>query len=782
MENKSEDSAVNKNKLYILCLVAIILFHLINNAIWLYFDKTYLLNDSHWHFLFSLKVFDYLGQHSLPWLSDIFADFSTYRWHGVFVGFLTAPFYFIFGVSQDAGVMINNAVFLTVLILSVFSLGKLLFNQKVGVLSAFILSMYPLVFNQQRIYMLDLPLTSLVTLGMFLLLKSDNFSNRKYSWFFALVCGFGMLTKFNFALFMLGPLAIVLQKAFKNHGNRRVKFNITVIFCIVVLISFTFYRLKLWEIINRIYFCSWFYSVRYYPGEGVFSILLKSLSMGFGYLFWFLEDCINNSVSCILFVLFLAGLFARHKNKQLLYTWLFLPLLILAFLFHYPNINRYYMPVLPVMAIISSQGVLAIKKLVIRRTLIALIIALSCIQYFAISYNIKFFPSLVQMRIPFTANAQLCSINLFNRTIGYEYRSDLSSFSYPKVAYGLNKEILAEILRYTKNTKHKTTIFFIGNNPEIYEPVGFELFIRKIPVIINLVSPAEEVKYKDNASTAFMIATADLVSVIKEKEENNTTPNFVRNRLNEANALFEKNIGQFLLIKEFVLQNKTTLSLYKRKADFVKISNSGLELYFRNGVTKIYYFGEEITSDFALRIGFKINQKRYVTPSFTWKIEECSNNRLVVYGKTDDLPLSIRWDIDIINSREILWKVSLKAASEIKISSLYISLGAFAKNYNEWKAYPRKGGFSSRKIHDYSDIALTGLKIQSISLLPRVKNIFPKITFLNDNTSGFIPLIDWNNELRIIGFFKKTQQLLLDQENIFSGIITFSAQSKESVK
>ncbi|MBU2222364.1 MAG: glycosyltransferase family 39 protein, partial [Candidatus Omnitrophica bacterium] len=202
----------------VLFLTAIILFHLINNLIWLFLDKTYLIYDSWYHFLLSLKVFDYLQQGFFPWLSDILGGVVYFRWHGVLVGYLTAPFYFIFGLTQDSGVMISSSIFLTILVLSTFGVGKVLFDRRVGLLAAFLVSMYPLVFNNLRVYMLDVPLTAMVVLSVYLLLKSENLTNKKYTFLFAFASGLGLLIKFNFALFILGPLAPSIYRAFKKKG------------------------------------------------------------------------------------------------------------------------------------------------------------------------------------------------------------------------------------------------------------------------------------------------------------------------------------------------------------------------------------------------------------------------------------------------------------------------------------------------------------------------------------------------------------------------------------
>jgi len=44
-------------------------------------------------------------------------------------------------------------------------------------------------------YMLDPPLTAMAALALYLLIRSESFSDRRFSLLFGLVCGVGTLTK-----------------------------------------------------------------------------------------------------------------------------------------------------------------------------------------------------------------------------------------------------------------------------------------------------------------------------------------------------------------------------------------------------------------------------------------------------------------------------------------------------------------------------------------------------------------------------------------------------------
>ena len=771
MHKRLEKNSKGKVNWSIYSLTAIILFHLISNFIWLRLDQTYLLDDAHWHFLFSLRVFDSLRQHTFPWLADISNNYFAFRWHGILVGYLTAPFYFILGLTQDSAVTASSSIFFTILMLSIYGVGKVLFDKRVGLLAAFLVSMYPLVFNHMRIYMLDLPLTSMVVLSVLLLLKTEGFTNRKYSCLFAIASGLGLLIKFNFALFILGPLIIILYKFLGKNGFKQVWRNIAVVIFIVVLISFRFYGLKFWEIANRIYSCSWFYAVSFYPKDSLVSILQRCLVMGKDYLLFFLRDCFNNSVSPVLFVLFIFGAVINKRPRGILFAWLVLPLFLLAFLFHYPDQSRYFMPVLPALALISSAGVMTLKSVKLRRMFVILVVAIGCLQYFAVSYRIDFLPKQIQIKIPLLNNRFL-PITVLKRDLSLEFRSGLDAFSYPAKIENKNEEILNEILKKSNNLQGKIKVFFMGNNVRFYQPIMYEVLTKKLPIDISHLSLSEEEKYKDQTLEVCSILRADYIVVAKE-QRNYCASFFIKRRLEELNLFFEGNIGKFELLKEFNFNNGDSLLLYKKiSQNYSRIAKNRLEVSFNDGITKIVYHGKEITSDIGLGVSFTLEGKHYTNPYLQWSSESVSHKCLIVYVKAEELPLLMKWEVNIKNSREIDWKVSMDALLREKIDNLCLTLFLTA-GYAEWESPSGKRKFGSRNIHAFEEIKLPDLKTKSVILYSLKEMSLPRVMFSANNSSDGVPFVKWRNDLRATGFYIKTKGQPLNKQSIFSGTISF---------
>ncbi len=114
----------------------------------------------------------------------------------------------IFGGGPDGAVLALSTVFSTVLIFSLWILGRRLCGELAGFLAAFLGVSYPIIIGYSHIPMLDLPLTAFVALVYTLFITSNCFIDRRASIYFGLALGFGMLVKENFFIFAI-PIAII---------------------------------------------------------------------------------------------------------------------------------------------------------------------------------------------------------------------------------------------------------------------------------------------------------------------------------------------------------------------------------------------------------------------------------------------------------------------------------------------------------------------------------------------------------------------------------------------
>jgi 4-amino-4-deoxy-L-arabinose transferase-like glycosyltransferase len=126
--------------------------------------------------------------------------------------FVTSPFYGIFGLSPDVAVM-TNIIFLIILLFSVYGIGKYMFSREAGLLAALLISFFPIVHGLSRSFLNDFPLTAMVALSIFLMLKTENFTNKRNSIFFGVSMGLGVMTKDIYPVFLIGPLIYYMYKS-----------------------------------------------------------------------------------------------------------------------------------------------------------------------------------------------------------------------------------------------------------------------------------------------------------------------------------------------------------------------------------------------------------------------------------------------------------------------------------------------------------------------------------------------------------------------------------------
>jgi len=114
----------------------------------------------------------------------------------------------ISGGGPDGAVLSSIVVFSTVLIFSLWFMGRRLGGELAGFLAAFLGVSYPIIIGHSQVPMLDVPMTACVALTYTLFIVSNRFHDRRASVYFGLALGFGMLTKENFFIYII-PIAII---------------------------------------------------------------------------------------------------------------------------------------------------------------------------------------------------------------------------------------------------------------------------------------------------------------------------------------------------------------------------------------------------------------------------------------------------------------------------------------------------------------------------------------------------------------------------------------------
>ncbi len=268
----------------------------------------------------------------------------------------TSFWYFVFGTSAKVAIM-SNMIFIFILVFFVYKIGALMFDRNVGLLASLLILLFPIVLNHSVIYYLDLPLTAMVALGTFFILKSDYFQNTKFSIVSGFCFGLGMLTKWTYFFFVLGPLSYMALRVFypatsqegalegAYHFKKALR-NIALFVLASVATFGPYYFPILPALLGE--------TLRF-SGDPIAhgpDSLLSSAS-----LYFYPAALWNDMITPVGLVLFVIGLalllFSRRKQKTLLLIWVLIPYCIFTFLIQNKQ-PRYMMPwLIPISFVIS---------------------------------------------------------------------------------------------------------------------------------------------------------------------------------------------------------------------------------------------------------------------------------------------------------------------------------------------------------------------------------------------------------------------------------------------
>jgi Dolichyl-phosphate-mannose-protein mannosyltransferase len=169
---------------------------------WLSQDRSIPIYDSGLHLLIALDVHEYL-QHGE--LAAAFSPADPYPPLAYTVGALGV---FVGGVGVAPPIIAENLVFVSLLVLGCYKVGRLAFGPTGGLLAVIFALGSPLLIAQSHVFMIDVPETAMVAVSVWLIIATEGFSRIGASALAGLAVGLGMMTKEPFAFFVAGILVV----------------------------------------------------------------------------------------------------------------------------------------------------------------------------------------------------------------------------------------------------------------------------------------------------------------------------------------------------------------------------------------------------------------------------------------------------------------------------------------------------------------------------------------------------------------------------------------------
>tara|TARA_Y100000310_G_scaffold345815_1_gene470388 strand:+ start:4351 stop:5862 length:1512 start_codon:yes stop_codon:yes gene_type:complete len=339
---------------YTLTLIAILILALairlsyfnINQAVW-WDEAEYLLQAKAWAFGTPNTGFGVVRPILLP--------------------FLLSFFYKLGGTEITSRIVI--LVFSMLSVYLSYLVGKQLFNKKVGLIAAFLLSIFYLeLFHTIRV-LVDTPGTTMILLTMYLFWKGY-YHNRKYLYWFGLVFALGFMLRFTTGLFLI----VILLYLLLTEHLRFLKVKELWISGIIALGAMTPYFI-------------WSYKQYGHPLESILysggSAAQYSAEKGLSEAFNRLSSYLTQSplyLKTVLLILVIIGLFSLYRlitnfdsiikrkdktlNPQLfIVLWILVPLIYFSFFFHVFDV-RYLLATFPATFMIAGLGTLLLYNII----------------------------------------------------------------------------------------------------------------------------------------------------------------------------------------------------------------------------------------------------------------------------------------------------------------------------------------------------------------------------------------------------------------------------------
>ena len=427
-------SKIDKKTVCLALLIALLIFHIVNNIIFISIYPLAEGKDSYAHITAfnnfcqiiengKLNPFYVQGKSLLHNLVFVVIDYPPLFYFNAFI------FKLLFGgLFLNAAIFIST-VYLLVLLFSVYAIGEMI-NPQTGIIAAFICSMYPMIFLSSRHFSLELMLCALTTASMLVLLKTNYFLNRKLSVSLGIIFGLGMLAKQTFLIYIAGPFLVysIYSLGSCRREIRRLKIiNMLICSGLFLGLSLLFYLNKdiYINIFNRVGFLGAVNNDNLYSFEHISYYLI----------------CLRNTIGMFFIAVFLVALFnirkIRNPFKWIFISWICLPLIFFTCI--KLKYGEYTISYLPAIALISAGAIMNIKQNKLRVSIVMVVIFAGILNYFSLT-----FAKSVMFYSTYHAINPQCEI--------------LSHLDAPAKSAGENA--MQEVINDLGNRNHKVGIFY----------------------------------------------------------------------------------------------------------------------------------------------------------------------------------------------------------------------------------------------------------------------------------------------------------------------------------
>ena len=330
-----------------LLLASIFVILSASTTVWTLRDRTPPAWDPSDHARFAYDYYRLLARADFAGFAAEF--FKSHHYYAPLVHLVSAAVFLIFGASKLAAIGVN-LVSLAALLWSTAWISRRLYAKPgdpavgLSVLPALLVSCYHFSAWLLHDAFLDFPLTAMATIVFALLIRAEDFRERRHAIAFGIAAGIGMLAKQTFAFFFILPGLLVVIRVLRTRDKRAI-LNLALAVVILLGIAAIWYGPHLSDVIEI-----------YRENQRAAVNENEAPLFSFDSNFFYIHALISMQMQLPLALLFVAGLgysFVRcRKESVMLYLWLIGGLAAFALVAN--KDVRYTVPVLPAAAILST--------------------------------------------------------------------------------------------------------------------------------------------------------------------------------------------------------------------------------------------------------------------------------------------------------------------------------------------------------------------------------------------------------------------------------------------
>lgn len=139
------------------------------------------------------------------------------------------------------------------------------------------------------------------------------------------------------------------------------------------------------------------------------------------------------------------------------------------------------------------------------------------------------------------------------------------------------------------------------------------------------------------------------------------------------------------LIKKYILKNKTLEN---------SVSAGRLKLVFDICGVKIFWNKIELTNNVGLNIAINTLGAWTDSSRGDWRILKKESSHMIISNRWHYLPVTLIWNLQIVDERKIVWTVEIETEEDIKIDKKR-ALVLLSAQYKTWLTHDRRAQFLS---------------------------------------------------------------------------------------